>query len=122
MAALGTKSENGAEAGTSSTTSGHCEDIVQINQIIRRNMTDHNAIGTLVVGRLFADQADILPKRYLTGVTHRIMQGDDDEIGPQGCFIGQVHVPSTFGHLLQGQGDAGMDSLGGHARRQFPPG
>jgi hypothetical protein len=27
-------------------------------------------------------------------------------------------VPSAFGHLLQGQGDSGMDSLGVHARRQ----
>jgi hypothetical protein len=30
----------------------------------------------------------------------------------------QVPVPSAFGHLLQGHGDAGMDSLGVHARRQ----
>src|SRR5882724_11674913 len=38
------------------------------------------------------------------------------------CFIGldqaQIHVPSAFAHLLQGQGDAGMDPLGVHARRQ----
>jgi hypothetical protein len=40
-----------------------------------------------------------------------------------GCFIGpkqaQVRVPSAFGHLLQGQSDAGIDSLGVHAWRQY---
>ena len=39
-----------------------------------------------------------------------------------GCFIGlnesQVRAPSTFGHLLQSQGDASMDFLGGRARRK----
>jgi hypothetical protein len=38
------------------------------------------------------------------------------------CFIGpkqaQVRAPSAFGHLLQGHGDSGMDSLGIHARWQ----
>ena len=28
-------------------------------------------------------------------------------------------MQSAFGHLLQGQGDSGMDSLGVHARRQY---
>jgi hypothetical protein len=40
-----------------------------------------------------------------------------------GCFIGlnqaQVRVPSAFGHLLQGQGDTGMDFLGGRTRRKY---
>jgi hypothetical protein len=40
-----------------------------------------------------------------------------------GCFIGpnqaQVRVPSAVGHLLQGQGNAGMDFLGGHPRRKY---
>jgi hypothetical protein len=39
-----------------------------------------------------------------------------------GCFIGpklaQVRKPSAFGHVLQGQGDSGVDSLGVHFRRQ----
>jgi hypothetical protein len=43
-----------------------------------------------------------------------------------GCFIGpkeaQVRKPSAFGHLLQGHGDAGMDFLGVHARRQHGTG
>jgi hypothetical protein len=43
-----------------------------------------------------------------------------------GCFIGpkeaQVRKPSAFGHLLHGHGDAGMDFLGVHARRQHGTG
>jgi hypothetical protein len=40
-----------------------------------------------------------------------------------GCFIGlnqaQVRAPSALGHMLQGQGNAGMDFLGVRARRQY---
>ena len=40
-----------------------------------------------------------------------------------GCFIGlnqaQVRAPSAFGHMLQGQGNAGMDFLGVRARRKY---
>jgi hypothetical protein len=40
-----------------------------------------------------------------------------------GYFIGlnqaQVRAPSAFGHMLQGQGNAGMDFLGVRARRKY---